>query len=173
VIMLTPICRRVLAEDVFRGARLPISPDRVKPHALMRNSGYIFAGTVVRVERTAAAKNRVAAIQVTFHVEKALRGVHTGQMLVIREWPGLWQAGERYRPGERVMLFLYPPSKLGLTSPVGAAMGRFQVDQDGRIPVEPGRIQAGMPLPRHAKIPEQTRITPAQLLRTLRRSDEE
>jgi len=29
------------------------------------------------------------------------------------------------------MLFLHTPSKLGLSSPVGAAAGRFSVDQGG------------------------------------------
>jgi hypothetical protein len=53
--------------------------------------------------------------------------------LTIHEWAGLWDRGERYRVGERVMLFLYSPSKLGLTSPVAGAMGRFVVDAQGRI----------------------------------------
>ena len=41
--------------------------------------------------------------------------------------------GQRYRVGERVLLFLYPPSKLGLTSCVGGRMGRFTVDPWGRV----------------------------------------
>jgi len=41
--------------------------------------------------------------------------------------------GERYQPGEQVVLFLYPASSLGLTSPVGGEMGRFQVDKVGRV----------------------------------------
>jgi hypothetical protein len=45
----------------------------------------------------------------------------------------LWSDGERYRVGERVLLFLYSPSKLGLTSPVAGAMGRFAMDSRGMI----------------------------------------
>jgi len=32
-----------------------------------------------------------------------------------------------------VLLFLYPNSKLGLTSPVGGALGRYRVDNAGRV----------------------------------------
>ena len=55
----------------------------------------------------------------------------------IKEWAGLWQSGERYRPGERVLLFLYPPSRLGLTSPVANRAGRFEVDRAGRVTLKP------------------------------------
>jgi len=72
-------------------------------------------------------------MRITFRVEQAIRGVRTGQMLVIREWAGLWESGERYRTGERVLLFLYSPSKLGLTSPVGGPLGRFAMDSNGRV----------------------------------------
>jgi hypothetical protein len=69
-------------------------------------------------------------------VDKAIRNVHRGQNLEINEWAGLWQSGERYRPGERVLLFLYPPSRLGLTSPVGNRAGRFAVNRAGLITVK-------------------------------------
>jgi hypothetical protein len=32
-----------------------------------------------------------------------------------------------------VLLFLYPPSKLGLTSPVGGTSGRLQIDRKRRV----------------------------------------
>jgi hypothetical protein len=35
--------------------------------------------------------------------------------------------------GEHVVLFLYPPSKLGLTSCVGGPLGRFSVDSLNQI----------------------------------------
>jgi len=47
------------------------------------------------------------------------------------------------------MLFLHTPSKLGLSSPVGAAAGRFSVDQGGRILLDPVQAQSlkGAPVP--------------------------
>ncbi|MGH9529608.1 MAG: hypothetical protein ACRD2S_06780 [Terriglobales bacterium] len=96
---------------------------------LTRNSGYIFAGTVTSISKVEpASRNNVGTIKIMFHVEHAFRGVHVGQTLVIREWAGLWESGERYRVGERVMLFLFTPGKLGLTSPVGSQLGRFPLD---------------------------------------------
>jgi hypothetical protein len=66
-------------------------------------------------------------------VLEAIRGVRRGQVIQIREWGGLWDAGERYHKGEQVLLFLYPPGKAGLTSPVGGRGGRFQMDGAGRV----------------------------------------
>jgi hypothetical protein len=71
-----------------------------------------------------------------FRVDEAIRNVRRGQTVEINEWAGLWQSGERYRPGERVLLFLYPPSRLGLTSPVGNRAGRFAVNRAGLITVK-------------------------------------
>src|SRR5271167_2519745 len=110
------------------------------PHPLTRSSGYIFAGTVKSVERAAPKGNGVATVLINFHVDQAMRGVQTGQMLAIREWAGLWESGERYHAGERVLLFLYPPSKLGLTSPVAGPLGRFRIGPRGQVIFDPGRI---------------------------------
>jgi hypothetical protein len=79
---------------------------------------------------------------VTFLVERAMRGTSPGRSLTIREWAGLWTSGERYRVGERVLLFLYSPSKLGLTSPVAGALGRFAMDSEGRIVLSPWHAAA-------------------------------
>lgn len=69
-----------------------------------------------------------------------MRGTSAGEILTIQEWAGRWAGGERYRIGERVLLFLYAPSKLGLTSTVAGAMGRFAVDSQGRIVMSPQHI---------------------------------
>jgi len=114
----------------------PLSPIIPALHLLSRSSGYIFSGTVIKVERIEPRReDAVAVMRISFRVEGAIRGVRPGQMLVVREWAGLWQSGERYRPGERVMLFLYAPSKLGLTSTVAGAAGRLRISPDGRIVV--------------------------------------
>lgn len=89
----------------------------------------IFSGTVTRIDHHAATSGApVETVSITFHVENAIRGVTPGENLTITQWIGLWSAGQRYRVGERVLLFLYPRSKLGLTSCVGGEIGRFTVD---------------------------------------------
>lgn len=108
---------------------------------LVRAAGIIFSGRVTFVGHGAVPQGPVpSSTTVTFQVEQAIRGTSLGQMLTIREWGDLWSNGERYRVGERVLLFLYSPGKLGLTSPVAGAMGRFAVDSQGRILMDPQHI---------------------------------
>jgi hypothetical protein len=101
---------------------------------LTRAAGIIFAGTVRGIERRPAARGQsVETVTVTFHVEHALRGVTPGEDLTISQWIGLWSSGQRYRVGEHLFLFLYPRSKLGLTSCVASPVGRFPIDALGRV----------------------------------------
>ena len=110
---------------------------------LTRQSGYIFAGTVMSVERVAPkSANSVAVMRVTFRVDQAIRGVRAGQLFAIHEWTGLWESGTRYRVGEHLLLFLYPPSRLGLTSPVSGGFGRFPMDNNGRLLLDEVRSTA-------------------------------
>jgi hypothetical protein len=156
----------VLAVKPLHPAEARFSPLR---HSLTLQSGYIFSGTVKAVERLAPrTSGSVAVMRISFYVDQGLRGTRTGQTLVIREWSGLWQAGERYRPGERVMLFLYPPSKLGLTSAVGGASGRFPVDPAGQVIIEPRKVG----LPTRIDFPGKLRMLPGEFFRALHRTEE-
>lgn len=101
---------------------------------LARAAGIIFSGSVTSIGSASSATGQSPpSTSVTFLVEHAMRGASVGQSLTIHEWAGLSTGGEHYRVGERVLLFLYAPSKLGLTSPVGGAMGRFAMDSEGNI----------------------------------------
>lgn len=101
---------------------------------LVRSAGIIFSGRVVLIGQAALPlRPNPACTTVTFQVENAVRGTSRGQNLTIHEWAGLWTSGERYRVGERVLLFLYSPSKLGLTSPVAGALGKFTMDSQDQI----------------------------------------
>jgi hypothetical protein len=123
----------------YPGAHYPVAPDPVAPgtivfQRMVRAAGIIFSGRVTFVGRAASSPGPdPASTTVTFQVERAMRGASPGQSLTIREWAGRWTSGEHYRVGERVLLFLYSPSKLGLTSPVAGAVGRFAVDFQGKI----------------------------------------
>lgn len=112
-------------------ARLPTP---VSFPGIARAAGKIFSGTVKSIERKPATHTSIVeTVQVTFHIENAIRGATPGQDLTISQWIGLWTSGQRYHVGERVLLFLYPPSKLGLTSSVAGPLGRFNVDSWGRV----------------------------------------
>lgn len=132
------------AEPVRHFPRFPVAgTDSSNLPPFARAAGMIFSGTVTRIERTPAHPGQtVATVSVTFHVESAIRGATPGNELTISQWAGLWATGQRYRVGERVMLFLYPNSKLGLTSWVGGAMGRFALDASGRVLLDSQQLSA-------------------------------
>jgi hypothetical protein len=112
----------------------PVLPHRGPLTQIARPAGVIFSGRVIAVRRSDSSGSRDAAsTAITFQIERAIRGVSAGQKLTIHEWAGLWARGERYRVGQRVMLFLFPPSKLGFTSPVAGPWGRFDIDPAGRV----------------------------------------
>ena len=114
---------------------LPITPPGTIGFPLIaRAAGAIFSGTVISIARHPATQGQaVETVAITFHIENAIRGATPGESLTISQWIGLWSGGQRYRVGERVLLFLYPPSKLGLTSCVAGGMGRFTIDPWGRV----------------------------------------
>lgn len=115
--------------------RYPVhTPDVNGLNHLVHAAGMIFSGTVLRIEHRAAASGQsVDTVAITFQVENSIRGATPGHRLTISQWSGLWSSGQRYRIGQRVLLFLYPRSKLGLTSVVAGSMGRFDVDQWGYV----------------------------------------
>jgi len=114
---------------------------------LSRRAGMIFAGTVLTatapsvttptVTTPTAAADRVVpgttpSVQLRFRVDQAIAGVEQGQILTIHEWAG---AASMYRPlhsGQHILIFLYPPSRLGLTSPVGGSLGQVALDPSGK-----------------------------------------
>ena len=109
---------------------------------LSRRAGMIFAGTVlttagqtVAPETTTTerqAPGTTPAVQLSFHVDEAIAGVDRGQILTIHEWAGAWSRQRPMSKGQHFLIFLYPPSRLGLTSPVGGSLGLVALDASGQ-----------------------------------------
>ncbi len=136
-------CSWLSARTIQIPARTPAPPSAPTLLQLTQKAGYIFSGTVLSVERVQPkALDEVATVRVTFRVNQAVRGVASRQVFSIREWAGLWDSGDRYRPGQQVVLFLYRPSKLGLTSPVNGNFGRFKLDDHGTMLLDARRLAA-------------------------------
>lgn len=149
----TPYCnaRRIMNLD---GA-VSLRDEITQPAA--SKAGFVFSGTVLAVDRiSSAAGVGVDTIRITFAVHEGLRGVRAGKTFTLQEWAGLWStAGGRFRPGERVFLFLYPRSKLGLTSVVGGTLGRYRLDSNWRIAgtnQKPGLLLLGSQAPRDPRV---------------------
>jgi hypothetical protein len=106
---------------------------------LSRRAGMIFAGTVLTAAAPAAATDRdvprvpmaIPAIQLSFRVDRPIAGVDPGQILTIHEWTGAYVLHRPMRSGQHILIFLYRPSRLGLTSPVGGSLGQILLDSTG------------------------------------------
>jgi hypothetical protein len=123
-------------------------PELPRLHDLARHAGTIFSGTVTSVEPTeASTAGEIPAVAVTFHVEHAIRGATATPTFTIREWRGLWNDAPRYLLGQRLLLFLYPSSRLGLTSTVGGPLGRFRMDSSGHVLLNAQQVAAFASLP--------------------------
>jgi hypothetical protein len=99
------------------------------------SAGTVVTGRVVEVrEGRHPQYPNVKVAYITMAVEETLKGQANGQtqhtfmqfgggVVRIHELPG-------YRVGEEVVLFLYPESQYGFTSPVGGSQGKFYVHAD-------------------------------------------
>lgn len=104
---------------------------------LARRAGMIFAGTVLAVAPPTAASDRALPSnqltnQLSFRVDQAIAGVERGQTLTIHEWAGAWSMHRPMSKGQHFLMFLYPLSRLGLTSPVGGSRGQVALDASGQ-----------------------------------------
>ncbi len=113
---------------------------------LARRAGMIFAGTVLNIgPATATAAGArpdrsFPVMDLTFRVDRAIAGVEAGKVLTVHEWTGAWSLQRPMRRGEQLLIFLYPPSRLGLTSPVGGWRGQIELDAGGQNVLRPGLI---------------------------------
>jgi hypothetical protein len=118
---------------------------------MARRAGVIFIGTLLADDHIDNDHLPVAAdqllpssatilplptIHLNFHVERAIAGVETGQILTIHEWVGAPSVHRPINAGQHVLLLLYPPSRLGFTSPVAGALGEVPLDAEGKNVVE-------------------------------------
>ncbi len=95
-------------------------------HQLSDKADVIFAGQVV------AIRPNDGVVEVEFRVDQAIRGCSVGTPYILREWAGLWTAGnQRYRVGQRLLMLLHAPSAAGMSSPVGGLDGAIPIRQGG------------------------------------------
>lgn len=102
--------------------------------AMARQAAVIFSGQVVAVRRVDGKNGATGVVEIEFAVDDTVRGV-SGGTYVVREWAGLWPAGdEPFRAGQRYLMLLHAPSAAGFSSPVGG--------MDGAIPIRGGPARA-------------------------------
>jgi hypothetical protein len=129
-------------------AQLPdqLAAERVLgPHwrQMARVSGMIFSGTVIEIDSQSVGKGAPLPLMLTtLRVDRAMVGVRAGEVLTVREWTGASSMRRTMTRGERLLIFLYPPSRLGLTSPVGGRFGQVALDARGEI--VPANLRSNM-----------------------------
>ncbi len=121
----------------FPSAAQALPSASVSLQQLNTSAGVIFSGTVLQIERVVAADAKPAFVRVKFRVDEAVRGCNAGDMVTLDEWAELWMRGDRYRRGQRVLIFLYPPSPSGFSSPVAGDVGTFTTGPDGLLRTTP------------------------------------
>jgi hypothetical protein len=142
---------------------------------IARRAGIIFTGTVIATNRPPAASDQSIplavtipaeppTIQLSFHVERAIAGVDSGHVFTIHEWVGASSMHRTMSVGQHVLLFLYPPSRLGFTSPVGGAQGEVLLDSTGKnvVDLKPATMFKALNAPEFSTPSTQTRSTPAR-----------
>src|SRR5271168_2748217 len=116
-----------LARGQVASVGSPTSPQTALDilHQLSDEADVIFAGQVMSI------RPNDGVVEVEFRVDQAIRGCSVGTPYILREWAGLWTAGnQRYRVGQRLLMLLHAPSAAGMSSPVGGL--------DGAIPIRQG-----------------------------------
>lgn len=92
-------------------------------HHLSDRAGVIFIGQVL------ATRQSAGVAEIDFRVDTPILGCTPGPY-TLREWAGLWTTnGNRYRVGQRLLMFLYPPGRSGMSSPVEGLHGAVPVRQ--------------------------------------------
>jgi len=134
---LAALCGLVLAGGMFwlcarsEAQSPPDSSVGSALRSLAARAGVVFVGQVRSVER------KGGVVEVQFRVDQpvlGMGGTAAGGVYTLREWAGLWADQPRYRPGQRAMVFLYPPNAAGLSSPVDG--------MDGVVPLLPMGVAA-------------------------------
>ncbi len=131
-------------------ARSPVTPAPLDPSvpttadALLEQmsqiAGVIFAGQVLAVRGPAAYPESAAGVvEIDLRVDEEVRGPAAGSVYTLREWSGLWPAVgsggfERYRVGQRLLVFLRTPNASGLSSPVHGTEGAVPLRGGGTAP---------------------------------------
>jgi hypothetical protein len=123
------------------GAALGVTSQRAMAQAalvnverLVRDAGIIFSG---RVEKIVSGEKEpemnLYTTSYTFIVDEPLYGADSGSVTITQyggeaDGRSYYPAGvPRFELGEQVLVFFYPPSKIGLTSVVAKGQGKFVV----------------------------------------------
>lgn len=127
------------------GSTFAISVETVNLHRMVASADRIFYGQCVEALDQVDPELGLPVVVYRFRVESGLKGAEAGEFVEFRQLSGAQRQMSipgmpGYRKGQTALLFLYPDSNWGLTSPVGLLQGIFrpEVLEDGRISLRNG-----------------------------------
>ncbi len=101
---------------------------------MTERSDRIFIGRCIGIDRVHDAELNLFVTRVTFEIEQSVKGELDREVTIqLLSGSGMRQTAlpdVRFREGQESVLFLYPDSGIGLTSPVGFAQGHFPILRD-------------------------------------------
>lgn len=96
-------------------------------------SDRIFTGICINVEEIEDdPESGLPVFKYTFKIIEAIKGLQGKEEITFKQWKPTVN-GASYEAGKKYILFLYPNSERGLTSPVGFLQGQFEVQKKGFI----------------------------------------
>ena len=116
-------------------------------HQMSDSAGVIFIGEVTAIRSVTGANGSSGIVEVDFRIDQAVRNCTPNTTYTLREWAGLWAAGDqRYRIGQRLLMLLHAPGPSGITSPVGGMTGAIPVRASTPSPGTASATTASTPL---------------------------
>ena len=116
-------------------------------HQMSDSAGVIFIGEVTAIRSVTGANGSSGIVEVDFRIDQAVRKCTPNTTYTLREWAGLWAAGDqRYRVGQRLLMLLHAPGPSGITSPVGGMTGAIPVRASTTSPDTASATTASAPL---------------------------
>ncbi len=133
--------RRALFVLLLLGLLTPSTRSQHAPATLaelVEGAGTILAGRVLEVrEEPHPQYPHLIVTRITLAVERPFKGSVKGRSFTFFQIGGSKTFRPfhlpDYREGEEVVLFLYPESRYGLTSPVAGAAGKFRIFRDRQM----------------------------------------
>jgi hypothetical protein len=111
------------------------------------SAGVIFVGEVTAIRSLAGVNGSSGVVEVDFRIDQAVRNCTPNSTYTLREWAGLWAAGDqRYRTGQRLLMLLHAPGPSGISSPVGGMTGAIPVRASTTSPDTASATTASAPL---------------------------
>lgn len=122
-------------ENYFKfksGSHLVFDTVPLNLEEITNSANRVFTGVCTKIEEIEKDPvSKLNVVKYTFRITENIKGTENKNKITFKQWkPTAKEAG--YETGKKYVLFLYPDSNIGLTSPVGFLQGKFLVEKIGK-----------------------------------------